>query len=69
MSITQVLDKHTEKWLKIPGVVGTGEGRSEGKPCIMIMTDGSSKQIRKKIPKMVDGYKVVFEETGKIEAR
>ena len=69
MPISEVLDKYTEKWLKIPGIVGTGEGKSEGKPCIMIMTNGNSKQIKKKIPKTIEGYKVVFEETGEIKAR
>lgn len=69
MTITETLDTYTEKWLKIPGVVGTGEGKSGGKPCIMIMTSGNLKQIKKKIPKTVEGYKVVFEETGEIKAR
>jgi hypothetical protein len=69
MSISEVLDKYTEKWLKIPGVVGTGEGKAENKPCIMVFTNGNAKQIKKKIPKTVEGYKVVFEETGVIKSR
>ncbi|MFI5264898.1 MAG: hypothetical protein ACHQM6_10325 [Candidatus Kapaibacterium sp.] len=69
MPISEVLDNYTEKWLQIPGVVGTGEGQSGGKPCILVFTNGNSKVIKKKIPKTVEGYKVVFQETGKIKAR
>ena len=69
MTITEVLQKNTDKWMKISGVIGTGEGKSEGKPCIMIFTNVNSKRIRKKIPKTVDGYKVIFEETGDIKVQ
>jgi hypothetical protein len=69
MSISEVLKKYTDSWMKIPGVVGTGEGKSEGKPCVIVFMNCNSKLIKKKIPKTVDGYKVVFEETGEIKAR
>ena len=69
MPISDVLDKYTEQWLQIPGVVGTGEGKSAGKPCILVFTTGNTKVIKKKIPKTVDGYTVVFQGTGKIKAR
>jgi len=69
MTITDVLKKYTDVWMKIPGVVGAGEGKSEGKPCIMVFTNGNSRLIKKKIPKTIDGHKVIFEETGEIKAR
>ena len=69
MTVAEVLAKHTDTWMKIPGVIGTGEGKSNGKPCIMIFTQHKSGAIRKKIPKIVDGYKVVFEQTGKVIAQ
>ncbi|MFI5263851.1 MAG: hypothetical protein ACHQM6_04995 [Candidatus Kapaibacterium sp.] len=69
MTISEVLQKYTAKWMEISGVTGTGEGRSGGKPCIMVMIDHKSEAIKKKIPKSVDGYKVVLEVTGKIKAR
>ena len=69
MTIAEVLEKNTDTWMKIPGVIGTGEGESDGKPCIKVFTTGNSKLVKKKIPKIVNGYKVVLEETGKIEAR
>ncbi|MEP7234045.1 MAG: hypothetical protein ABI778_01995 [Ignavibacteriota bacterium] len=68
MTITEVLSKHTTEWLKISGVLGTGEGRSEDKPCITIFCEHTSSAIRKKIPNQVDGYRVVFQTTGTIKA-
>jgi hypothetical protein len=69
MTVAEVLKKYTEKWMKIPGVIGTGEGESGGNPCIKVFIEHNSIAIKKKIPKIVDGYKVVLEETGKIKAR
>lgn len=68
MTISEVLKKHTDSWMKIPGVIGTGEGEWHGKPCIKVFTKHNSKIIKKKIPKVADRYKVVLEETGKVEA-
>jgi hypothetical protein len=68
MTITEVIKKYTDSWMKVPGVVGTGEGESEGKPCVMIFVEKHSDTIEKKIPKTAEGYKVVIEVTGTIEA-
>jgi len=69
MTISEVLKKNTPKWMEIPGVTGTGEGKSDGKPCIMVLIDHKSEVIEKKIPKTMDGYKVILEVTGEIKAR
>jgi len=69
MTISEVLKKYTDRWMKIPGVIGTGEGESGGKPCIKVFTEHNSKLIKKKVPKTAEGYKVVLEETGKIKTR
>jgi hypothetical protein len=68
MTITQTLKKYTDKWMTIPGVTGTGEGQSDHKPCIMIFTNGNEAFIKTKIPNTVNGYKVIFHETGEIHA-
>ena len=68
MTITEVLEKHTDKWMEIPGVIGTGEGKSDDKPCITILMANNYETIKKKIPKTVEGYKVVFQETGEVRA-
>lgn len=68
MTITQVLAKYTDEWMSIPGVIGTGEGKSDGKPSIVVFVEQRSDTIEKKIPKTVDGHPVVIEVTGTIEA-
>ncbi|HYM21296.1 MAG TPA: hypothetical protein VEW28_09900 [Candidatus Kapabacteria bacterium] len=69
MTITEVLEKYTDKWMKIRGVQGTAEGRKNDKACIIIMVDHITPTNRKRIPKSVDSYDVVIEETGAIKAR
>jgi hypothetical protein len=69
MTITEVLKKHTDTWMKIPGVIGTGEGRKNHKPAIMVFVEKRSKSIEHQIPASVDGYSVVFQETGVIKAQ
>jgi hypothetical protein len=69
MTVAEVLAKYTDTWMKIPGVTGTGEGKSDGKPCIMVFIERKSEAIKKKIPKEAGGYKVVLKETGKIQAQ
>jgi hypothetical protein len=55
--------------MKIPGVLGTGEGKSDGKPCIIIFVETNVSSVKKQIPSELEGYKVIFEATGPIEAR
>jgi hypothetical protein len=69
MTVTEVLAKYTDRWIEIPGVVGTAEGKKDGKPCINIMVEKTTPEIRKRIPRSVEGFAVVIEQTGKIDAR
>ena len=69
MTVSEVLKKYTVKWMKIPGVTGTGEGKSENKSSILVFIEHQTEVIKKKIPKTAGGYPVIFVETGKIEAR
>jgi hypothetical protein len=68
MTITEVLTKYTDTWMSVPGVIGTGEGKADGKPSVVVFVDHKSDTIEKKIPKTIEGYKVVIEVTGTIEA-
>jgi len=67
-TIEQVLKTHTDHLMSIPGVVGTGIGEFEGKPCIMVFVVKKTQEIEQKIPSVLEGYKVVIEETGEIRA-
>jgi len=66
--ISEVLAAHTPDWMKLTGVIGTGETRKDGKPAIMIFTDSLSPEAKAKLPTQVEGYPVVIQETGTVKA-
>jgi hypothetical protein len=68
-SIEQVLDRETDAWMAIPGVVGTGLGLCAEQPCIKIFATGAVDELQRQIPGEVDGYPVVIELTGAFRAR
>ena len=67
-TIEQVLSEHTDRWMAVPGVVGTAVGQCKGKPCILILTASDTERVKRTIPAMVDGYPVTVEYTGEIRA-
>jgi hypothetical protein len=67
-TIKEVLKKHTKDLMSMPGVVGTGQGLCEGKPCIKVFVIEKTPDLDQKIPKTIDGYPVAIEETGEIKA-
>ncbi len=68
-TIEEVLKQHTDEWMSIPGVVGTGIGECEGKPCIRIFVSKKTPELLKKIPSKLEGFVVDVQETGEIRAR
>ncbi len=68
-TIEAVLKEHTNEWMSIPGVVGTGIGECEGKPCIRIFVAKKTPELLQKIPSKLEGFVVDVEETGEIKAR
>ncbi len=67
-SIKAVLEEHTDAWMKIPGVVGTGIGELNERPCISIYVDKKSDELTSKFPPQVGGYPVNVEVIGEIGA-
>ncbi len=67
-AIEEVLSDYTDKWMALPGVIGTGIGEQNGKPCLKVfvikMTDG----LKRAIPAQVEGFPVVIEATGEFKA-
>ena len=66
--IETVLKNHTDHLMSIPGVIGTAIGESEGKPCIKVFVLRKTEEMEEKIPRILEGYKVVIEVTGEIRA-
>ena len=67
-TIEQVQQEHTDAWMAVPGVVGTGIGQCQGEPCILIFMTSNCEKARRRIPFTVDGYPVVIQHTGEIRA-
>lgn len=67
-AIDQVLKEHTKALMFIPGVIGTGQGLCEGNPCIKVFVIKRTPDLDQNIPKTLDGYPVVIEETGEVKA-
>ena len=66
--INLVLQEHDDELLAIPGVVGVFAGLLEdGKTqCLKVMADRKTRELERTIPKSLEGYPVVLEETGPI---
>jgi len=54
--------------LALTEVVGTAQGLCDGKPCLKVYVIKISSELVRNIPKMIDGYPVVAEETGEIRS-
>jgi len=63
-SIAEVLKDRTDWLLSLPGVVGTGIGECDGKPCIKVLVDRNTEELARTIPKTLGGFPVVTVETG-----
>ncbi len=66
--IEEVLKEYTSKLMSLPGVVGTAQGLCNGKPCIKVFVSKKTPKLERKIPKTLEGYPVVIQETGKFKA-
>jgi hypothetical protein len=62
--IEEALKEHTEVLMSLPGVVGTGQGLCDGKPCIKVFVDRNSPALDQQIHHILEGYPVVIEPTG-----
>ena len=67
--IADVLARHTPDLLAIPGVNGTGEGAEAGEPVVVVFVVDDTPDLRARLPRMIDGYRVVVRATGTVRAR
>ena len=66
--INAVLKDHDKELLAIPGVVGVYVGLlpDDKTPCLKVMVVKETEDLKKKIPKSLEGYPVLIEESGVI---
>ena len=68
-SIADVLKRHTDSLMAIPGVVGVGRGEKDGAPTIYVMVERMSDSLRRALPDSIEGYAVELSVTGEIKAQ
>ena len=66
--INAVLKDHDKELLAIPGVVGVYVGLlpDDKTPCLKVMVIKETEDLKRRIPKSIEGYPVLIEESGVI---
>lgn len=68
MTIEQVFDRHHDRLMAVPGVTGLGIGDKGGKQAILVMVEQLTPDLKARIPRALEGYPVVVEQSGEIVA-
>ena len=68
MTIEQVFDRHHDRLMAVPGVTGLGIGDKGGKQVILVMVEQLTPDLKARIPRALEGYPVVVEQSGEIVA-
>ena len=57
--IKLVMEAHVDQLMAMPGVVGVAIGElKNGAPCIQVLVIERTRELRRKIPKTLEGYHV-----------
>ncbi len=67
-TIEAVLETHSPRLMSLAGVVGVGEGRCAGAPCIKVLVLEQTPELVERIGDAIEGYKVEVVATGEIRA-
>lgn len=67
-SVAQVLGRHTERLMALPGVIGTAESKCSRRPCILVLVIRKTPELERLIPAELEGIPVEIHETGPIQA-
>ena len=57
-TIEAILEEHTPRLMSLPGVVGAGEGRCAGAPCIKVLVMEKTDDLVARIGSAIEGYAV-----------
>jgi len=67
--LSEVLARHTPELMKTPGVVGTAESQlPDGRPCVLLMVAKLTPELRRTLPREIEGWPVRIEVTGEFHA-
>ena len=63
-TMRSVLERHVQRIVSLPGVVGVSEGESDGRPCITVYVAERTAAVVGQIPSDLEGWPVVVRESG-----
>jgi hypothetical protein len=69
MTISEVLKERTGALMSIQGVVGTGQGLCDGRPCIKVYVVKKTPEVEQKIRSVLEPYPFSIQESGRFESR
>ena len=67
-TIAEILKRHADELMSVPGVVGVAEGESQGKPCIKVFVLARNSRLLRRLPATLGGYALEVEESGEFRA-
>src|SRR5574341_123152 len=68
-AIAAVLSDHSPRLIAIPGVTAVAESRdAQGRPCVLILVVRLPSGLRSRLPRTLEGWPVVVQESGAIRA-
>lgn len=67
-SIEQIAAQHEDSLLNIHGVEAVGISELHGRPVIRIFISGRPEQMKKRLPRKLDGYSVILTFSGELVA-
>jgi hypothetical protein len=69
MKIPEVLKERTGALMSIQGVVGTGQGLCDGRPCIKVYVVKKTPEVEQKIRSILEPYPFSIQESGRFRSR
>lgn len=68
MKVDEVVAKHEDELMSIPGVAGIGVSESAGQPVITIMVNQLTPELKARLPTNLDGVPTTIDVVGDVRA-
>lgn len=69
MTIAATIERHSAELLEIPGVVGVAQGARDGEGVVQILVERRTPELLARLPRELEGHRVVVVESGEIRSR
>ena len=65
-TIRRVIERHAQRIVSLPGVVGVAEGETNGRPCVTVYVAERTAAVLGQLPSDLEGWPVVVRESGEV---